>query len=101
MESFLVEFHSMGVSDRHMGRHTSTAANVPGGTESYREKQSRRGGRGSKRRRQRSLKEASEDGMERRIVQRPEQRLSTLKDSFVMLSYQTKKQGQNKAKTMR
>lgn len=101
MESFLVEFHSMGVSDRHMGRHTSTAANVLGGTESYREKQSRRGGRGSKRRRQRSLKEASEDGMERRIVQRPEQRLSTLKDSFVMLSYQTKKQGQNKAKTMR
>ena len=30
MESFLVEFHSTGVSDRHMGRHPSTAANVLG-----------------------------------------------------------------------
>ena len=40
----LVKLHSMGASDRHMGGHTSTTASVPGGTESYREKQSRRGG---------------------------------------------------------
>lgn len=44
----LVKLHSMGASDRHMGGHTSTTASIPGGTESYREKQSRRGGRGSK-----------------------------------------------------